>query len=174
MASINVILQRMRYWKLVLASLISLCTAGSVIGIIVYCYIEKSHYHSTSCQISECVITQQDTCTKFSTRYACYDGSFDYSMMVDNVSYSNHYTFSRTESNNYDLYTGCVNNGTILCSYDTRDIHGTFSLNNQPSLVGFIILSILISMVGVFAVLALIGSHFHHTKEAAVVEASPS
>src|SRR5437868_3096836 len=117
-----------RYWYLPCTAIFVGATAIAAYLMISFVRQEHSHYDVLGCQISDCVILRVVTCSYFNRNYACYDGRFNYSATIDNRTYIDSYSFRRTQSNNYKTYLDCIGNKTIRCTYDDRDILGTFGL----------------------------------------------
>lgn len=132
------------------------------VGCTCYYVTETSHYVYTSCQLTNGTITSNERqCYSEYTYmlrtsgsyYACFDGSVDYYPVNLNQSYSVHYDFRYYDS---DTDPAFLENGTISCSYDDRDIQKSMKRDSQPSLTeifGIIVFSAMVACVSLSIVL---------------------
>lgn len=121
-----------KIWHWVCASITVALMIGVIIGFAFFSEEEQSHYHEANCNVSNCKITVVRTCTRYSVSYACYEGSFDYSVIVSDITASKSYSFSPYNSYNYNSYLICISNGTVWCAYDDRDPQGTLTTDYNP------------------------------------------
>jgi hypothetical protein len=150
-----------RFWPLAVAGFVLAGTIIAVVWIPLYYVEESSHYHDGTCPVSNCTITDTRINSYANVQETWYSGFFNYSITVNNVTYTELVTFNWYDPNNYDSYSDCKS-ANLSCSYDDRNIQATLSLNPQPDLSPLPLAAGLVGFVGIVVVFLCIMTYIYY------------